>query len=100
MPELRAAKVQGPTVPWWQEEAPPDEELPALEETMDADVAIVGGGLTGLWAALELRRARPWARVVVLEAARCGDGASARDGGVRTGSRGAAPPPAEVLGGG
>lgn len=81
MPELRAIDVHGTTVPWWQEEAPPDEELPPLEAAIDADVAIVGGGLTGLWTALEVRRARPGARVVVLEAARCGDGASARNGG-------------------
>jgi glycine/D-amino acid oxidase-like deaminating enzyme len=73
--------VHGSTLPWWQDEAPPDEELPPLEGTVDADVAIVGGGFTGLWTALELKRRQPSARVVVLEAARCGDGASSRNGG-------------------
>jgi len=73
--------VHGSTLPWWQDEAPPDGELPALEGTIEADVAIVGGGFTGLWTALELRRRQPSARVVVLETARCGDGASARNGG-------------------
>jgi len=34
--------------------SPPDEELPALEGTGDADVAVIGGGFTGLWTALEL----------------------------------------------
>ncbi|HZU21049.1 MAG TPA: FAD-binding oxidoreductase [Gaiellaceae bacterium] len=81
MNRLHARDIHGPTTPWWRVEAPPDEELPALEGAVDADVAVVGGGFTGLWTALELLRARPSARVVVLEAARCGDGASGRNGG-------------------
>jgi glycine/D-amino acid oxidase-like deaminating enzyme len=81
MNRLFARDVQGPTTAWWQEEAPPDDELPPLVGAVDADVAIVGGGFTGLWTALELKRARPATRVVLLEAARCGDGASGRNGG-------------------
>ena len=73
--------MHGPTRPWWQDEAPPDEELPPLAGEVQADVAIVGGGFTGLWTALEVLRARPSASVVVLEASRCGDGASGRNGG-------------------
>jgi glycine/D-amino acid oxidase-like deaminating enzyme len=73
--------VHGSTVPWWQDEAPPDEVLPTLEGSIDADVAIVGGGFTGLWTALELKRRQPGAQVVLLEAERCGDGASGRNGG-------------------
>jgi glycine/D-amino acid oxidase-like deaminating enzyme len=45
------------------------------------DVAIVGGGYTGLWTAYELRRADPSLRVVVLEAESVGFGASGRNGG-------------------
>ena len=60
-------------------EAPPDEPLPPLAEDLEADVAIVGGGLTGLWTALALRERG--ASVVVLEAETCGSGASARNGG-------------------
>jgi len=78
---LYDAGVHGSTVPWWQDEAPPDEAVPPLEGTVDADVAIVGGGFTGLWTALELKRRSPSVRVVLLEAARCGDGASGRNGG-------------------
>ena len=55
--------------------------MPPLVSDVDADVAIVGGGFTGLWTALELKRASPATRVVLLEAARCGDGASGRNGG-------------------
>jgi glycine/D-amino acid oxidase-like deaminating enzyme len=73
--------VHGSTAPWWQAEAPPAAEQPPLEGTIEADVAVVGGGFTGLWTALELKRRNSSAQVVVLEAARCGDGASGRNGG-------------------
>ena len=81
MKRLYDRDVHGSTSPWWRDEAPPDKEAPPLEETVDADVCIVGGGFTGLWTALELKRRRPSTTVVVLEAARCGDGASGRNGG-------------------
>jgi glycine/D-amino acid oxidase-like deaminating enzyme len=59
-------------------ESPP-ERLPALAGDARADVAIVGGGLTGLSTALALRRAG--ADVVVLEREFCGFGASGRNAG-------------------
>lgn len=46
-----------------------------------ADVAIVGGGYTGLWTAIELKARDPSLDVVVLEAERCGFGPSGRNGG-------------------
>src|SRR6185437_6957988 len=46
-----------------------------------ADVAIVGGGYTGLWTALELKEREPGLDVVILEADICGGGASGRNGG-------------------
>ena len=54
----------------------PEFELPAT-----ADIAVVGGGFTGLWTALALKRRRPGASVVLLEADLCGSGASGRNGG-------------------
>ena len=81
MKRLYGRAVHGSTHPWWRDEAPPDEARPALEGTVDADVAIVGGGFTGLWTALELKRRAPSTNVVLLEAMRCGDGASGRNGG-------------------
>jgi glycine/D-amino acid oxidase-like deaminating enzyme len=95
---LRAHDIHGATRPWWQEEAPPDEERPPLEEETDADLAVVGGGFTGLWTALELRQRRPSARVVLLEAARCGDGASGRNGGFLHGYWEALPRLVELFG--
>lgn len=52
---------------------------PRLEGTTDADVCVVGGGFTGLSAALHL--AERGYRVVLLEARRIGWGASGRNGG-------------------
>ncbi|MGI9183664.1 MAG: NAD(P)/FAD-dependent oxidoreductase [Solirubrobacteraceae bacterium] len=59
-----------------REPGPGLEPIPAR-----ADVCIVGGGFTGLWTALEIKRRRPSAEVVVLEADLCGSGASGRNGG-------------------
>jgi len=53
---------------------------PPLMEDLRADVAVVGGGLTGLSAAYYLRTVSPEKRVVVLEAKGCGNGASGRNG--------------------
>ena len=53
----------------------------ALEGDADADVAIVGGGFTGLWTAYYLRRLDPTLRVTVIEREVCGFGASGRNGG-------------------
>lgn len=57
----------------------PQPERPALQGTVQADVCVVGAGYTGLNAALSL--AERGYRVVVLEAARVGWGASGRNGG-------------------
>jgi len=73
--------VIAPGRPWWLDEAPPVEPQPALEGELDVDVAIVGGGYTGLWTALAVRELEPSARVAVLEAALCGQGPSGRNGG-------------------
>ena len=52
-----------------------------LEGRVRADVAIIGGGFTGLWSAIRLLETEPTLRVVVLEADRVGWGASGRNGG-------------------
>lgn len=68
-------------VPFWTTTVPP---LPAcLPATSDlsCDLAIVGGGFTGLWSALKARERHPDATIVVLEAKRCGQDASGRNGG-------------------
>jgi gamma-glutamylputrescine oxidase len=64
---------------WYADSLPPDTERPPLRGDVTADVAILGAGFTGLWAALTLARAGR--HVVVLDAHRVGFGASGRNGG-------------------
>ncbi len=52
-----------------------------LRGKVRTDVCILGGGYTGLWTAIELKRREPDIDVVVLEADLCGAGASGRNGG-------------------
>ena len=47
----------------------------------DADVAIIGGGFSGLWTAYYLIRNDPSLRITVIEREFCGFGASGRNGG-------------------
>lgn len=54
---------------------------PRLEGVRIADLAIVGGGYTGLWTAVLAKRANPDLRVVLVEAKRIGWAASGRNGG-------------------
>jgi glycine/D-amino acid oxidase-like deaminating enzyme len=54
---------------------------PELGADRGVDVCIVGGGYTGLWTALEIRKRAADATVLVLEASGCGFGASGRNGG-------------------
>jgi glycine/D-amino acid oxidase-like deaminating enzyme len=54
---------------------------PPLAGDMEADIAIIGGGFTGLWAAYHLLKADPGLTVIVLESSAVAYGASGRNGG-------------------
>src|SRR5260221_2306623 len=61
-----------------------DEDLtprPALQNSADVDVAILGAGYSGLWTAYYLLRENPGLRVAVVEKEIAGYGASGRNGG-------------------
>ena len=62
---------------WARSESPRN---PSLAQDIVADVAVIGGGFTGLSAAYYVRSISPHKRVVVLEAQGCGSGASGRNG--------------------
>jgi glycine/D-amino acid oxidase-like deaminating enzyme len=68
---------------WW--DTLPDDLLTPLGDPLpgdrDFDVAVVGGGYTGLWTAYYLKRAAPEMRIAVVEAEVPGFGASGRNGG-------------------
>lgn len=55
---------------------------PPLQEALNVDVAIVGGGYTGLSCAWHLAKNAPGLNVVILEARQVGHGASGRNGGM------------------
>ena len=66
---------------WWRAQGGFPARRPSLPGPAEADVCIVGGGYTGLWTAYYLAGLRPGLRIVVLEAAFAGYGASGRNGG-------------------
>jgi glycine/D-amino acid oxidase-like deaminating enzyme len=85
-PAERAAYADAEPRPFWLADLPRPEPAPALVGTVDADLCIVGGGFTGLWAALHARRDDPARDVVLLEGETCGFGASGRNGGFASSS--------------
>ncbi|MFZ5826315.1 MAG: NAD(P)/FAD-dependent oxidoreductase [Bacillota bacterium] len=66
---------------FWLETAGEYTGRPPLEGHQTVDVAVVGGGFTGLSTALHLKERRPGLRVAVLEAGVVGGGASGRNAG-------------------
>jgi glycine/D-amino acid oxidase-like deaminating enzyme len=69
------------SVSYWQSALGPAAGYLALPGDRSVDVAIVGGGYTGLWTAYYLALADPGLRIAVLEASSVGFGASGRNGG-------------------
>ncbi|CAB4884258.1 unannotated protein [freshwater metagenome] len=67
--------------PFWTDRADAPQACAPLTAHTTCDLLIVGGGLTGLWSAIEAKAADPSADVVLLEAKEVAFGASGRNGG-------------------
>ena len=77
-----AALADARPLPFWTDRPErPDPRAPLTGAAPRTDLLVVGGGFTGLWAAIQAKEADPGRDVVVIEAARLADGASGRNGG-------------------
>ena len=65
---------------YWAQYLP--EVNPPLNRNLRVDVAIIGGGYTGLSAAYHIKKSDPDLNVAIFEAKRLGNGASGRNGGL------------------
>ena len=68
-------------MPYWLDDPTRPDPLEPLVGTERADLAVVGAGFTGLWAAIDAKERDPGRSVVVLEGGRVGWAASGRNGG-------------------
>lgn len=75
-----ALSAAAPT-PYWTDR--PDRPVPTepLTTATDADLAVIGGGYSGLWTALLAKERNPGSDVVLVESGMCGHAASGRNGG-------------------
>jgi glycine/D-amino acid oxidase-like deaminating enzyme len=77
-----SARLEGASsTPYWLDQAQRPERRPAHSGDVDVDLLVVGGGFTGLWAALLALEEQPGREVLLLEGHRLGWAASGRNGG-------------------
>jgi len=67
--------------PLWHDPEVMPEVLPSLATDEKCELLIVGGGFTGLWAAIQAKEREPDADIILIEQTFIGDGASGRCGG-------------------
>jgi glycine/D-amino acid oxidase-like deaminating enzyme len=79
---LAAAALAGARpVPYWLDQPGAPDPAPPLAGQVKAGLAVIGGGFTGLWAALLATERDPGAEVVLIEGRRVAWAASGRNGG-------------------
>jgi glycine/D-amino acid oxidase-like deaminating enzyme len=79
--DIRAALAAAKPAPFWLDQPGAPPAGPALRGTDRAELAVIGGGFTGLWAALQAKEADPDRDVVLLEARRIAGAGTGRNGG-------------------
>ena len=67
--------------PLWHDPEIMPEPLPPLSSDAGCELLIVGGGFTGLWAAMQVKERQPDADIIIIEKTFVADGASGRNGG-------------------
>jgi len=77
----RTALSTTASAPFWLDRPEHPEPLPRQIGDTRTDLAVVGGGYTGLWTALIAKQREPGRDVLVLEQGTCGHAASGRNGG-------------------
>ena len=78
---VRRSLADAAPVPFWLDSPLAPEPAPPLDGLQVCDLAVVGGGFTGLWTAVLAKERDPSLDVVLLEADRLGGQASGRNGG-------------------
>lgn len=81
MTQVTEALRDAKNAPVWHDPAVMPTPLPALRKDVSCELLIVGGGFTGLWAALQLKERQPEVDIVLIDQSFVGDGASGRCGG-------------------
>jgi glycine/D-amino acid oxidase-like deaminating enzyme len=77
----RSAYADASTTPFWLDSPERPQARPPLEESTWTDLAVVGAGLSGLWAAVLAKERDPERDVIVLDAGELAGAASGRNGG-------------------
>ena len=72
--------------PYWTDQPGAPSPCMQLLASKECDLAIIGGGFTGLWTAILAKEADPQREVILLEAETIGFGGSGRNGGFISGS--------------
>jgi glycine/D-amino acid oxidase-like deaminating enzyme len=80
-PDSAAALRDAESTPFWLDNPATPSPSPPFTGFDECDLAVIGGGFTGLWTALLAVERDPATRVVVLEAGRVGWQGSGRNGG-------------------
>ncbi|MGD0239433.1 MAG: FAD-dependent oxidoreductase [Streptosporangiaceae bacterium] len=79
--ELTRLVMAAQPTPFWLDSRDAPDARPPLRGEVSCDLAVVGGGFGGLWAALLAKEANPGRSVVLIEGNRIGWAASGRNGG-------------------